>query len=280
MYQWRKGIASWVDSKGTLYLSVPFTWQVAEARKIAEAWKGSVQIGGSGLMEPSECEGFEPILFHNGCATFTTRGCVNNCGFCAVPKLEGDLKEVVDFLPAPIICDNNLLAAPLNHIRRVVDKVKVFPLVDFNQGLEAKRFTPGIADLLGKLNCHVRFAFDHTSQAGIVKAAIDLCLSRTSKNIGVYCLIGYADDPEDAAYRLELVRSWGALPNPMRYQPIKGEGSEKKDSYIHPNWTTKQLVDTMRYYSRLNWLGHIPFSLYKSGEVKEEIKEVTTNGDS
>ncbi|KKK89717.1 hypothetical protein LCGC14_2730320, partial [marine sediment metagenome] len=110
MYQWRKGIASWVDSVGTLYLSVPFTWLVDDAEKIAKKWKGSVRIGGSGLMKPTECEGYDPLLFHNGCATFTTRGCPNKCGFCAVPLLEGDLREVVDFRPAPIICDNNLLA--------------------------------------------------------------------------------------------------------------------------------------------------------------------------
>ena len=155
MYQWRKGIASWVDEKGTLYLSVPFTWQVEEAEKIAKSWKGKSLIGGSGLMKPTECEGYEPILFHNGCATFTTRGCPNGCSFCAVPKLEGDLTEIQNFRPAPVICDNNLLAASRKHIRHVVDKLKVFPLVDFNQGLEAGRFTPEIADMLGELNCHV-----------------------------------------------------------------------------------------------------------------------------
>ena len=102
MYQWRKGIASWVDIKGTLFLSVPFTWLVEEANKIARAWQGEVRIGGSGLMKPTECNGFEPILFHNACATFTTRGCPNNCGFCAVPKIEGDLIEIRNFRPAPI----------------------------------------------------------------------------------------------------------------------------------------------------------------------------------
>lgn len=261
MYQWRKGIASWVDDKGTLYLSVPFTWQVEEAKKLASKWNGAVKIGGSGMMQPNECEGFEPIMFHNGCATFTTRGCPNKCGFCAVPKLEGDLQEIPDFRPAPIVCDNNLLAASLRHIERVVDRLRVFPLVDFNQGLDAKQFTPDIADLLGKLNCHVRFAFDHWGLEGIVKDAIDLCLKRTTKNISVYCLIGYDDEPDSARARLELIRSWGVLPNPMRYQPLD---AKKKNDYVHPNWTEKQLADTMRFYSRLNWLGHIPFGEYKA----------------
>ena len=260
MYQWRKGIASWVDSEGTLYLSVPFTWQVEEAQKIARQWKGEVRIGGSGLMHPSECNGYEPILFHNACATFTTRGCPNSCKFCAVPKLEGDLKEISNFRPAPIICDNNLLAASKRHIGRVIESLKVFPFIDFNQGLEAKRFTPEIADLLGQLNCHIRFAFDHWGLEGIVKDAIGLCQERTTNKISVYCLIGFDDDPDSAKARLELIRSWGVLPNPMRYQPLD---AKKKNDYVHPNWTERQLANTMRYYSRLNWLGHIPFEEYK-----------------
>lgn len=266
MYQWRKGIASWTDIKGTLYLSVPFTWQVEEAEKIAKGWPGKVMIGGSGLMEPSKCNGYEPILFHNACATFTTRGCPNCCKFCAVPKLEGDLREIPDFRPAPIVCDNNFLAASKVHIKHVVDKLAVFPFVDFNQGLEAKRFTPEIADELGRLNCHVRFAFDHWGLEAVVKDAIDLCRTRTTNKISVYALIGFDDDPDSAKARLELIRSWGVLPNPMRYQPLD---AKKKNDYVHPNWTERQLASIMRYYSRLNWLGYIPFADYKNNHSNE-----------
>ncbi len=265
MYQWRKGIASWVESNGTLCLSVPFTWQLEEAEKIANQWQGETKIGGSGLMKPSEYRGFEPVLFHNACATFTTRGCPNACKFCAVPLLEGDLKEIHDFRPAPIICDNNLLAASKKHIRYVVDRLKVFSFVDFNQGLEARRFTPDVADMMGELNCHVRFALDHSSLAGLVKDAIDLCRRRTTNKISVYCLIGFDDTPDDALERLELIRSWGLLPNPMRFHPLD---AKKKNDYVHPNWTARQLADMTRYYSRLNWLKHIPFSEYKSGPMK------------
>lgn len=265
--EWGKGIAKWRVGN-TLYLSVPFTWLMQEARKIASEWKGKVLIGGSGLMEPNYCDGFEPILFHNPCATFTTRGCPNNCSFCAVPKLEGDLVELPNFRPAPIICDNNLLAATKGHIKRVVEALKVFPFVDFNQGLEAKRFTPEIADILGNLNCHVRFALDHSNLAGIVKDAIDLCKERTTKKISVYCLIGYKDTPEDALYRLELIRSWGALPNPMRYQPLD---AKTKNGWVEDGWTEGELADMMRYYSRLAWLGHIPWSDYNAEPKEQQV---------
>ncbi len=259
MYQWRKGIASWTDQKGVLNISVPFTWLLEEAGKIAKKWPGESVIGGPALMHPNNCNGVEPLLYHNPSATFTTRGCPNKCAFCAVPQLEGDLVELRDFRPAPVICDNNLLAASRKHIEHVVDSVKIFPIVDFNQGLDASLFTPAMADLLGRLNCKVRFAFDAWGQESRVKDAIDLCRSRTTDDIGVYCLIGYKDDPVSAKARLELVRSWGVLPNPMRYQPLD---AKKKNDYVAEGWTEKELAVMMRYYSRLQWIGYVPFEEY------------------
>lgn len=259
MYQWRKGIAKWKVGD-TLYISVPFTWLVGEAEEIAQTHKGKVLMGGPGLMKPTRCEGYEPLLFHNPLATFTTRGCPNTCPFCAVPWLEGDLVEDTDFRPAPVICDNNLLAATRKHIERVVDRIKGFPYVDFNQGLEAGRFTPEIADLLGTLRCKVRFALDSWGQEGTVKDAIDLCRERTTKAIGVYCLIGFDDTPKEARARLELVRSWGIWPNPMRYQPLD---AKTKNFYVAPGWTQEELARMTRYYSRLFWLKHVPYEDYR-----------------
>jgi len=259
MYNWIKGIARW-EVGNTLYISVPFTWLVGEAQELAERYKGKAIIGGPGLMTPTECEGFEPILFHNPAATFTTRGCPNSCPFCVVPKLEGDLKEIKNFRPAPVICDNNLLAASHKHIERVVNSLKLFPFVDFNQGLEAKRFTPEVANLLSQLCCKVRFAFDSWGQEAAVKDAIDLCRERTTRDISVYCLIGYKDTPPDAQAKLELIRSWDVYPNAMRYQPLD---AKTKNSYVAPGWTERKLNDMARYYNRLAWLKHIPFEEYK-----------------
>ncbi len=257
-----------------LYISVPFTWLMDEARQLAAAHKGCAIIGGPGTMAPSECPGFEPILFHNPAATFTTRGCPNRCPFCAVPRLEGDFREIPDFRPAPVICDNNLLAASKQHLERVVDKLKVFPLVDFNQGLEARRFTPEVADLLAGLRCKVRFAFDRLGAETAVADAVKLCRKRTTRDIGVYVLIGFNDTPEEARYRLEKVRGWGIRPNPMRYQPLD---AAQKNAYVAPGWTELELARMVRYYSRLRWLEHIPYDDFEWRESELKQGALFTN---
>ncbi|MFH1485655.1 MAG: hypothetical protein ABIH46_06265 [Chloroflexota bacterium] len=270
MDQWHKRIAQWWTGD-TLYLSVPFTWLIGEADTIANYWREhnkTVLIGGPGLMEPNDCLHFQPILFHNPCATFTTRGCPNACPFCGVPKLEGDLREIPDFRPAPTICDNNLLAASRNHIRRVIDSLKVFSYVDFNQGLDARLFDSEIAGWLGELRCKVRFAFDHWNMEGMVKDAIALCRKYSSRKIGVYVLVGFDDSPSEAVAKLEKVRSWGIRPTPMRFQPLD---AKVKNGYAGPGWTELELRRVTRYYSRLRFLEHIPFEEYEYGGSFDQL---------
>ena len=273
MKHWLKNIASWQIGK-TLYLSVVFSWDVARAAKMAREHKGTVIVGGPAAMLNREafdgvaavrdtCQEAEPILFHNPLASYSSRGCPNKCPFCAVPKIEGELRETPSFRPAPLMCDNNFLATSRGHQIRVVDRLTQFAAVDFNQGLDARLFTPEAADNLGRLKLHARFAFDHPSQETAVADAIELCRERTSKHISVYVLFGYKDTPTEAVERLEWVRARDAMPVAMRYQPL--DATERNAFYPEQHahgWTQHDLKRVHRYYSRLNWLGHIPFADY------------------
>jgi hypothetical protein len=267
MYKWSKDIVNWTCGN-TLYISVVFSWDLPKAEALAKQHKKKVIVGGPAAYlnnitwaTVEKTTPFDVLAMHNPFATFTTRGCPNGCGFCAVPRLEGEFRELPKWKPAPVICDNNLLAASDGHFLKVIDSLMAFPACDFNQGLDARLFTAWHAGQIAKLNKPiVRFAFDHTDREEIVETAILNAKSAGLKDIRVYVLIGWNDTPVDAFYRLEQVRAWECLPNPMRYQPLD---TPEKNSYRNPEWSQYEFKRMMRYYSRLNYLGHIPFCEYQ-----------------
>ncbi len=259
-YVWSKDIVKWVVGK-TLYLSVVFSWQMKEANMIAQQHNGPVVLGGPAAVHNDPCD-YDVLAMHNPLATFTTRGCLRACSFCIVSRTEGGFTELKAWKPNPIICDNNILNASQRHFEGVIDKVKCFPYIDFNQGLDARLFSRWHAGQLTRLRgVKVRFAFDHVNLEGQVYDALQTARAVGLKDFGVYVLIGYKDDQNDALYRLEKVREWGIRPTPMRYQPLD---VEKKNSYCPPQWDAEELTHVVRYYSRLRWLEHIPFEQYKA----------------
>lgn len=270
MSSWLKDIARWQIGR-RLYLSVPFTWLLPEARKLAMAHSGPTQAGGPAVMlrpdyladvaEVNRPCPVEPLLFHNPLATFTSRGCVNACPFCAVPRLEGRLVEFDTWRPAPLVCDNNLLATSRKHFDKVIDSLKAFGFCDFNQGLEAALLTEYHAGRLAELHGpRIRFAFDTMADEADVADAIALCRKHGLNNISVYVLIGFNDTPEEARYRLDKVHEWKAQTSPMRYQP---PDELDYNSHVAQGWTDKLLKDYMRWYSRSQWFGRRSISEYR-----------------
>ncbi|MGN1216734.1 MAG: radical SAM protein, partial [Phocaeicola sp.] len=88
---------------------------------------------------------------------FITRGCPNKCKWCIVPEKEGNVKPYMDVEDIAfdgrtnlILMDNNILASDygIKQIEKIVDRKY---RVDFNQGLDARLVTDGIADLISKV---------------------------------------------------------------------------------------------------------------------------------
>ena len=271
---WLNGYAEWIDGD-TAYISVVFSWELQHAYQRA-VWLRQfgyrIKAGGPaiamnpGVLSDVATEGgqIDALPHHNPDATFTSRGCIRQCEFCAVPKIEGALVELDDWEMKPIICDNNLLACSVAHFDNVIDRLKPVHGVDFNQGLDARLLTNHHAERIAELNLYaVRLAWDHTRlERQFLKAFQTITdAGIPARKIRVYVLIGYRDTPEDALYRLQMVKDLGAWPNPMRYQPL---GATHRNCYIGDGWTERELRDYMRYWSRLRWFEHIPFSEYKN----------------
>lgn len=271
---WKKGIAEWIENE-IVHISVVFSWNLPDARKkiLCLPKKMKVLIGGPAVYANpnylSDIAGIgkqaNALIHHNPDATFTTKGCIRNCPFCIVPKIEGKLIELADkeWKPNKIVCDNNLLAASQTHFDHVIDRLKESRIkgIDF-QGIDARVMTEHHAQRLAELpNVVLHFAWDHIKEEKYVRRAITHLSDAgiKPKNMRVYVLFGYKDTPEEALYRLQEIKNLGIMPNPMRYQPIN---TLKKNSYIGEHWTERQLKDYMRYWGRQIYLWKIPFEEY------------------
>lgn len=268
MTDWRGGFAEWTEGD-TAYLSVPFTWELQNAYQRAVWLRAEgyrVRAGGPAvslmpevLADVADLGGeVNALPHHNPDATFTSRGCIRRCPFCAVWRVEGELRELDDWEPKPIVCDNNLLACSRTHFDLVIDRLKPLSGVDFNQGLDSRLLTKYHVDRLAELDCTVRLAWDHIDTGNAFMAAFEM-LRRAGipkKRIRVYVLIGYRDTPEDAWFRLRTIWNMGVMPNPMRYNPLD---TIRRDSYVGEAWTDALLRQYMRYWANLTYLAGVPF---------------------
>jgi hypothetical protein len=230
MSDWPKDIVEWVED-GVRYLSVPFTWNLPEAkRRAVQGGFGytDTRLGGPAVdlmlaKNPSYFDslgnvrvgGSVPALHrHNPIATRTSMGCPNRCGFCAVPITEPDFYPLDSWEVKPILCDNNFLALPLAHRANVYQSLSDAGLggqVDFNQGLEAGKVTMFDALWLARLKAKVRFACDTPAMLPVVERAIKICRSAGIAKDRLYCyaLIGWKDTPAQAWERCRALESIG-----------------------------------------------------------------------
>ncbi|MCJ7445992.1 MAG: hypothetical protein MUO26_15980 [Methanotrichaceae archaeon] len=186
---------------------------------------------------------------------FSSRGCVRNCKFCIVPKLEGRIKSITtsiqDFIHPDhnqiILWDNNFLASPRNE-EILIELQDLGLRVDFNQGLDARLINEKNAEMLANLNVKTyRLAFDYLDERDAVIKAIDSLFNYgvRKRNILIYMLYnfynnqtGEGDSPEDFLARINDILGVGCAVYPMRFEPLR---SLKKGSYISPKWKANQL---------------------------------------
>ena len=246
--EWVKGVVEHDAGDDTMYLSIPFTWNLPEAYQRAVWFKQlgkHVVAGGPAVnLMPDFLEDVatigtdwpDAVRHHNPQATFTSRGCIRKCSFCVVWRTEGWLQELDEWPVRPIICDNNLLACSQPHFDDVIDKLKPLPWCDF-QGIDARLLKKHHAERMAELKrplLHMALDNSKTEKQFLKGHKLLTDEGIPAKLIRVYVLFGYNDTPEDALYRLRLVQSLGSWPNPQRYHPLD---AMTRNGYVDPNWT-------------------------------------------
>lgn len=201
----------------------------------------------------------------DGSIIFTSRGCIRNCPFCAVPKIEGKLREIIPSIKPYvypkhtkiIFWDNNILAT--KNWKNIFDELEELnKWVDFNQGLDARLINEEVARKLARLKLkYVRLAYDNKAQRKKLKKAIDHLAEAgiRKRSIIVYTLYNFHDDPEDFKERVTELLNWGVVSYPMRYEPLT---SLIKNSYVSKKWTREELEMVAKARRVLGYGGAFP----------------------
>lgn len=213
-----------------VWLSVVFSWDATIAARIANRVKdrADVEVGGPGMTQmhhfwPRET-GLAKETLTKGVdnrfdrqrgkylMTFASRGCPVNCWFCIVPRIEGTTFTLDwDFEPAPVLCDNNLSALPVEFQKHIIARYQetATPLKDANSGFEPRTFDGGTYErwkpiLMGPW----RFAYDDMQETEQVKVMMALLKRESPRQKRVYCLVG--NEPYEQCHeRAQKIIEWG-----------------------------------------------------------------------
>jgi len=245
-------------------LSVIFSWDVPFAiRQAKEALAAGkkVLIGGGGTMVQRgyiEREtGIKPIyrvvpeleeVDSRFKMVYFTRGCVETCSFCIVPKIEGQAITLNKrSYPAKVLMDNNLSELPSEYQEYIVEKYlsEGISSVDANSGFEPKGINEYVVNLFNKLPLRWwRIGFDTIDEEKQVLESIRVIKSISKKTIRIYTMIGH-EPIEQCRYRCEKVISMGCEPVPQSYIKL---GALNKIPDVQHDWDLVKLRDFQRFF--------------------------------
>ena len=166
---------------------------------------------------------------------FLTRGCVNKCPWCVVPRKEGAFRTVSDiehicntntgFRRKAILMDNNFLAAPIEFVREQADKMRRLKIrVDFNQATDARLYDDERAQIMAKVPwlSMVRISCDTDAMLPHCIRAIKLLRQFGCKNDVLVYVLAKNDGIDSALYRIYglMAADKRAVPFVMPYRSL------------------------------------------------------------
>jgi hypothetical protein len=268
---WSGGLAEWIEGD-TAYISVAFSWRLPQAYQRAIWYRSAgymVRAGGPGLFarpsymaDVAEIGGeVDALVRHNPDATMASRGCPVGCYFCVVPKMEGKTFTLIpEFIPRPVLCDNNLSALPDDYQDYIIEKYQKqgIRLLDATSGFEPRTFTDEVYSRWKKINRGAwRLGFDTDDEANEVHKAMMILKDEPASGKRIYVLIG--NEPTDVCLsRILRVIEWGGEPH---VQPMIPMTALVKTPIIRFDWTAQKLRDMARWANRWLWRT-VPFSEY------------------
>lgn len=196
---------------------------------------------------------------------YATRGCPNQCGFCAVSRIEPtfcgylplkkqvrSIEELYGSKQDLVLLDNNVLAS--DQFEQIINDIvdlgfekgarlnKKFRYVDFNQGIDLRRLTREKMELLAKIALRpLRLAFDHIALKDDYVERVRLAVDCGITHLSNYVLYNYTDTPQDFYERLrinvELNQELGTqiYSFPMKYIPLDA----KDRTYVGEHWNRR-----------------------------------------
>lgn len=234
---------------------------------------------------------------------YTSRGCINKCKFCIVPKIEPIFEP---FIPITEeikekrylkLLDNNVLASP--YFNDIVDNIKQVGFskdsyvirngrklkryVDFNQGIDSRLITEENMKKLAELPVRpVRIAFDHWSMKDIYEKALIIAIKAGHNYFSNYLLYNFEDKPEELYLRVKLNIDIAEKYNvniysfPMRYHPITDLNFCKGRKYIGKYWNKKfiRAIQAILHATLGKFGGHKSFFEFSCGRDVEEFYKI------
>ena len=271
---WSGGLAEWIEDD-VAYLSVVFSWLLPKAYQRAAWLKAEgyqVRAGGPAVwIIPKYLEGVaesggevDAITRHNPRATMASRGCPVGCWFCIVPTMEGKEFELIwDFIPRPILCDNNLSALPGEFQDHIIKRYKDEGVVleDANSGFEPRTFTDEVYARWKEFYTGPwRFALDDINEIDYVEQVLKMLNGIHRNDKRVYTLIG--NEPFEVCHeRVLKTIEWGGLPFA---QPVMALNTLTKIPIVRHDWNKRLLKNYARWVNRYLWK-YTSFDEYKPG---------------
>jgi|WetSurMetagenome_2_1015567.scaffolds.fasta_scaffold00003_10 radical SAM superfamily enzyme YgiQ (UPF0313 family) len=171
--------------------------------------------------------------------SYSTRGCIRNCAFCAVPRIEGKFHNSYSLIDQVrsiesqygtkrhlLLLDNNILAAK-EHFFTIIDQIiqlgfgkgakltitvngklkSINRYVDFNQGVDARLLVKDkrYIETISKIAINpLRIAFDNIKDKDAYIKSVRMAAENGIKIMSNYILYNYIDTPEDFYERLKI----------------------------------------------------------------------------